>query len=272
MDISRYPVDKHNEEVRELWKLFWRGEAPRVPIVFGINPRVLLLDPARNPFPEVTFQAYFSQPDIMMRVQLAFQDWVRHNVLQDQELGLPSDGWTLWVDFQNVYEAGWLGCPVVYREGQVPDTQPILRSPEDVRRLMASGLPDPTQNLMEEGLRFYRYFLEQKQCGFEYQGRPIARVEGAGLGTDGPFTLACSLLGPENACIFLKTEPDLMRDFLAFLTEAIINRIKALRRLVDWQPGDVIGLADDSVQLISTQDYVRFVLPQHRRYYDELGS
>ena len=272
MDLSTYPVEKHNAEVRELWKLFWQGKAPRVPVVFGLNPRVLLLDPNRNPFPDIDFEAYFASPEVMLRVELAFDDWVRHNVLQDQELGLPAEGWHVWVDFQNVYEAAWLGCPIIYRKDQVPDTQPILHTPEDVKRFLSRGLPSPTQNLMGKALEFYDFFLTRKNEGFTYKGRPLGQIDPAALGSDGPFTLACSLLGPENACVFLKLYPDLMREFLTYLGEAIVTRIKALRRLVGWQPGPAIGLADDSIQLISTDDYVEFVMPTHRHFYDELGE
>jgi len=86
------------------------------------------------------------------------------------------------------------------------------------------------------------------------------------------FTLACSLMGPEDLCLLLKEEPALAADFLGYLNDAIIARIKALRSWVDWKAGDAIGLADDSIQLISTNDYRKFVLPLHGKYYDELGQ
>ena len=32
------------------------------------------------------------------------------------------------MDFQNCYDAAWFGCPVKYIDGQVPDTEAILKT------------------------------------------------------------------------------------------------------------------------------------------------
>lgn len=88
-------------------------------MILGVNPRYLLLDPRYNP-KGITFEQYFTDPEVMFHVQLEFQDFVRHHMWADQEMGVPEEGWSITVDFQNVYESAWLGAPVLYRAGNCP--------------------------------------------------------------------------------------------------------------------------------------------------------
>ena len=105
-----YTIDykRHNEEVRELWAAYNAGDPPRTPIIFGINPRLILQDPTLNK-KKTTFRDYILDPDVMFDTQLQYRFYVRHNIPQDQEMGLP-EAWPVYVDFQNIYEGAWLGC------------------------------------------------------------------------------------------------------------------------------------------------------------------
>ena len=96
-------------------------------MILGVNPRYLLLDPRYNP-KGITFEQYFTDPEIMFHVQLEFQDFVRHHMWADHEMGVPEEGWSITVDFQNVYESAWLGAPVVFRDGNCPACAPYPAS------------------------------------------------------------------------------------------------------------------------------------------------
>jgi hypothetical protein len=96
--------EQHNEEVRQVWQAYREGKPIRVPVIFGINVRFTMWLPEANPR-KITFEQYFSDPQIMLERQIEHIHWVRHNIPQDAEMGLPKDGWHVWVDFQNVYEA-----------------------------------------------------------------------------------------------------------------------------------------------------------------------
>ncbi len=111
------PTDwsEHNEEQREVWKRFDEGTPTRVPMILGVNPRFLLCDRKYNTR-GVSFRDYMTDPDIMRRAQCEFFLFRRHFLLYDQEMGLP-DQWNIYVDFQNVGEAAWLGAELLYPEG-----------------------------------------------------------------------------------------------------------------------------------------------------------
>ena len=72
-------------------------------MILGVNPRYLLLDPRYNP-KGITFEQYFTDPEIMFHVQLEFQDFVRHHMWADHEMGVPEEGWSITVDMK---APGW---------------------------------------------------------------------------------------------------------------------------------------------------------------------
>ncbi|MCS7224634.1 MAG: hypothetical protein NZ959_08790 [Armatimonadetes bacterium] len=113
--------ERHNEEVALVWDSYRKGRPIRVPIIFGINVRFTMDILEANPR-KMTFEDYFSNPQLMLERQLEHFYWVRHHIPQDAEMGLPSSGWSVFVDFQNVYEAAWFGCPICFCPGEVPDT------------------------------------------------------------------------------------------------------------------------------------------------------
>lgn len=263
--------NKHNEEVKEVWDTFHSGKPIRVPVILGTNPRIFLLNPELNG-EKITFRQYFEDPDIMALVQMKTAHYIRHNMLQDAEMGLPKDGWPIYVDLQNVYEAAWFGAAVEYREGQVPDTRPFLTE-DNKRMLFDRGLPDPFKaGIMEKNWRFYEHF-KANLSKYSYMGLPAIEANPAGMSTDGPMTIAANLRGATEFCMDLYTDPDYVRELLAFITEAIILRIKAYRKALgqEMKPRS-FGFADDSIELLSTEMYKEFVMPFHKKLIEELGG
>jgi uroporphyrinogen-III decarboxylase len=261
LDISR-----HNAEVDSVWKAFHAGKPTRVPMIVGLATRFYMLSPQANPT-GISFRRYTEDPDVMFDTQLAFQRWRRHNVLQDEALGVP-ETWALTPDFQNYYEAAWFGCPIEYVDGQVPDTRPIYA--DDPERVMARGVPDPFSSLMARVNEYYEHF-KRRAAREQYLGSPIRIDPPCGCGTDGPLTVACSLFGPDFVGIAMIDEPERIQRLLAFITEATIARLKAWRSYVGYPGGSdafwhqQFWFADDSVALISTDMYRRHVLPHHQR-------
>ena len=256
---------KHNEEVRKVWEAFNQGNPFRVPIVFNMNPRFYLLTPWLNE-EGYTFEQYIKDPEIMLKVQLKFKKWVRLNVPQDMEMGYPKDNWGgVYVDLQNFYEAGWLGNNVVFPEGDVPYAAPLPR--EKLEEIIEAGIPHPLKdNWMGKGMEIFYYFKDRVR-EMDFEGIPVGEmVYPPGAGTDGPFTVAAALMGATELCLALYENPDFVHKLLNFITEATIVRIKAIWDLMGWSyPVQSWGYADDSIELISTQQYKEFVLPYHRR-------
>ena len=259
----------HNEEVRQVWEAFHAGRPTRVPCAYAFNTRYLLLTPELNP-EGYTFQQYFEDPDLQWRLQLHRQHWIRHNVVQDAEMGLPEEWGGLAPDLQNIYEAAWLGCRIEHREGNVVDTWPLLK--ENKAKLYDLSLPDPLRgNIMGQAMEFYEYF-EDRRSREDFFGRPVGHSE-IGGGTDGPFTVACSLRGATELCLDLYEDPGYAHDLLDFVTRAAITRIQAVAEFRGRSfPVKEWGFADDSIELLSPELYREFVLPYHRRLVETFSA
>ncbi|MBI5835562.1 MAG: hypothetical protein HZB16_24930, partial [Armatimonadetes bacterium] len=248
-----------------VWDAYRARRPIRVPLVLGINVRYTMRRPEANPT-GIGFPAYFGDARVQVRRQCEHNHWVRHWLNHDQEMGLP-EAWSVGVDFQNVYEAAWLGCELEYRGDEVPDTTPLLADEDRKRLLFDRGLPDPFSGpLMAQGWDHYATMRSLVDAGWEYQGRPLKHVWMTGLGTDGPVTVACNVRGATEFLTDLLADPDYAQELLTYLTDGIIARITAYRqhlgqplRTAGW------GFADDSIALLSEAQYRDFVEPHHRR-------
>jgi len=258
---------RHNGEVEQVWQAFHAGRPIRVPTILGSTPRVLLLDPHYNR-DGTTFRDYFDDPRVMFGWQVLHADWARSCLLQDMPMGPPAEGWDIEVDFQNVRDAAWFGNEIVYLDGEVPDTAPCIRD-EDKQAFLDREPPGPWDGIMGRYLEYYEHFLELAK-GFEFNGARIGRVRlPPGTSFDGPFTTACKLRGPGEFCLDLLLDEAFAHALLERITEATIRRVKAWRERLPLEPHN-FHLADDLIQLLSEDNFVRYVLPYHRRIYAEL--
>ena len=254
-----------SEEKKAVWDSYRQGKPTRVPVLIATNPRIILLDPRLNT-KGYTFERYFQDPKIMLEVQLQHAEY-RASMLHhytDVPLG-PPEAWRVGLDRQNIYEAAFFGAPLIYREGQVPDTRPILDE-SDKERVFAVDTEHPLEHgFFHEALGMCLRMKELAK-GMEVEGCPVEVANYTPSGTDGPLTVAANLRG-QGIFLDLLADPDYATRLMGFITQAAINRVHALRRY--WQDETIgVGLADDSVQLISTQTYRDLVMPHHRRFYD----
>jgi len=276
-----HPVDfaVHNEQVRRVWDAYRAGLPCRVPVSVSGSITNLICNPELNRA-GWTFRQFFENPQVQIDAQLAYRRWCRFNLLADHEMG-PPDSYQVAVDFQNSYDAGWLGCPLVYPGDHCPpDTEPLLRGRKEALRDLAP--PDPLRGgLLGRAMEFFDYM--QDACPrTEFEGRPVLPPDRIpGEGTDGPFTLAYKLRGAAEVCIDLIEDPDYLHELLEFVTENLIRRMKALR-LWRWERNPNAPdagrfqsswwFADDAIVLLSVDQYRRFVLPCHRRLAAEFSD
>ncbi len=271
-DLVNKDFAAHNAERRALWDAFKTRKHERVPVRFNTNPRVLMLDPKYNPR-GVRYQEYMTEPETMAQAVLEHQYWQRFLLPGDHEKGLPEQ-WVAGIDFENIYDAAWFGCPVSYREGQVPDTEPLLAD-DNKRMLFDRGVPDPFKGeWAERALRFLEYFRAKCEDGWTFLGRPVAPPEWVPfMGCDGVFTVAANLRGATELCMDMLSEPEYVHELLDFLGTALIARMKAWREYMGLPVKyDGFGAADDSIQLLSCEQYREFVLPVHRRFYEVFAT
>ncbi len=258
MDFAR-----HNAEVRRLWADYRAGVPGRPPVTFSMNSRMILLEPSLNPR-GITPRRFFEDPAAMWDIELAFQRWLRSEVVQDAEMGPPA-AWAIAPQWFNVYDAGWFGAELFYPQDDLPDTRPMFQ--EHKERLYHTPLPDPLRgHLMGRAVEFHQYFDDRRKRD-EFEGRPVGPPWGA-TGSDGPFTVACNLRGATELCADLLEDPGYAYDLLEWVTEGLVRRMRAWRTMTGFPPpaaGEWTWFADDSIALLSPVAYREHILPHHRR-------
>ncbi len=257
-------------EKQELWRSYRDGCHPRVPVTLGVNNRVLLQAPELNTACW-TYRDVFTKPEAMLAVQLRTEHLLRSRfgLFSDSATGLPEQ-WRVSPHFQNVGEAAQLGCPLQFRPGEVPDTIPAYAGARgravfdvEVDRVAERGF-------IADGLRF-THRMEEAARGATFLGRPIAVQPFALLCSDGPMTVAMNLRGPEILTDLID-DPGYAAELFDFIVTAAIKRNRALHEYWDIadRPEDEAWLADDSISLLSVEQYRSAVLPWHRKWYDAM--
>lgn len=143
------------------------------------------------------------------------------------------------------------------------------------------GLPKEWEVSIDGGIfghwrRIHEYLSERVE-GYIFKGRPVGRSIGAPpagtMGNGIPFTTACKLRGTPQMCMDMAADPEFARKLLTYITDAVIQAIKAWRKYLGTPVAtDYVILGDDSVVLLSPEMYREFVLPHHRRIYEEFGT
>lgn len=263
---------QHNEEARAVWEAYLAGNPIRVPVTLWADARYFLLDPTFNPEKAITFEGFIQDSDTMMDVQLRAADWRAHTVSLycDDQAGRPEE-FLVTVDMLRFFDAGFFGCELNFRDGQMPDTTPILAG-DRKNLLFDRGLPDPlTGGIFAWAHRMAAQMQEKIEKGYTFHGKPV-RFAPFGLGTDGPLTVATSLRGAELYLDFY-TDPEYVHHLLRLITEGTIARIQAHRQFFELPlVSDTWGYADDAVQMLSTEMVREFVLPYHRQLKQALTS
>lgn len=271
---------RHNAQVSDVWEAYHQGSPSRVPVVIHGSIRNLIQNPDLNTT-GYTFADFFSDPEAQIQCQLAYQKWCRYHLLSDREMGPPKEGWSLSVDFQNSYDAGWFGCPLHCDGNAVPDTTEILK--RDKHRLYDMECPDPLHGgLMGRAVEFYEY-MHHRCTDLEHDGLPVHPPSTIpSESCDGPLDAAYKLRGAAEVCLDMLGDPDYYHDLMGFITDCLIQRMKAIRKW-RWEhfsdsadkgqyrrPG--FSFADDAVVLLSLEQYREFVFPYHQRLVAEFSD
>lgn len=264
-----YPIARdvadHNAEAKAVWEAYRAGKPIRVPVMISTNERCTLKDPIYNPR-GLQYDQVFADPQLMLERQLEHQMWIRSQPWQDSQLGMPEKAWDVSPNFLNIYEAAWYGCPIVFINDQIPDSEPILSDDDSKRKLFDQGIPDAFESPFgQQTWSAYEHFLKKKEEGWTWEGLPLGAIHPPLCGTDGPVTVACNIRGATQFLEDLADDPDYAWELMDFIVEATISRIRAINKRVGFVPKGGYGFADDSVQLISTQMYRDQVLPHHKK-------
>lgn len=270
--INTYDTDfkEHNSEIEKVWDSYRKGTPIRMPMITGISDRFFVMNKTTNP-KNISFYDYSNDPKLMFDMQCEFSKYAKFNIIGDHQMGIPQEGWTVNVDFQNYYEAAWYGCNVEYPDNEVPFAVPMLND-DNKNILFEKGIPDPFGGFMAKAKEYYDIFKELSVKKL-ILGQKINNIGAWFTGTDGMFTIACELRGADNICIDMYEDPDFYHQLMDYLTESVIMRMKAWRK---YMGVDIISkefwFADDSILLLSTDMYKEFVLPYHKKLAQALST
>ncbi len=257
-----------NPEKQRVWELYYAGRPERVPVALRTNDRVYMLDSRFNR-ERLTYHDLFTNAQAMLIAQLRWQYVLRtyYHYYCDQPVGLP-ECWQVSVFLHNTYEAWALGCPLRLEPGQVPDTVPCYTDDRkwaifdiDIERPLQLPSFRRAIELTEQMMELAR--------GMEFFGRPVEVLPYLQTASDGALTVALNLRGVEFLTDLVE-DADYADRLLAFITQAAVNRVRALLAYWGRRLNGELWLADDSVVTISTATYRERVLPYHRYFYDSL--
>ncbi|HQM40104.1 MAG TPA: uroporphyrinogen decarboxylase family protein [Clostridia bacterium] len=265
MEFDR-DYDRHNEEVKKVWETYNAKKPLRMPVILGVNNRIILLDSKLNT-KGYTFEQYFHDPVILTEVCCECEYQLRHNIYADHDMGMPEEGWTVTSDKQNLYECGWFGAKIVYPNNNVPFSEPFLDE-KNKYEFLKKPFPKLFDNFEEQSYNTYNVMLKLQKEGYEYKGKPIKKVNYGSMGTDGPMTLGCMIRGAENFCSDLIEDPQYSNELMDYLVEAAAYRIRGLRKHFGFKEvNDGFGFGDDSIALVSCDMYKEMIFPHHKKLF-----
>jgi len=255
-----------NEAKKEIWDAYWAGKPTRVPLMWGVNPRIILLNPALNP-EGYSFLQYCNEPRVTLIIQSRFQEHVATTLNRtcDSDTTLP-EAWSFYADTQNIYDGAYFGGEVVFDEGQVPSVRPAYTF-DDLDAFLDRDFSRPLENpWLKERLQFHARLMREAET-FTYLGRK-GTVAPFSIGFDGPVTAVATLFGADGMAI-LAAEPEKAQRLLVKIVDDVLIRNHVLAdRNEGWKKVNESGTADDSIQLISSEMYRELVLPVHSRWFE----
>lgn len=160
----------------------------------------------------------------------------------------------------------------------LPTSKPVPAGADDIRRLVAAGAPDVNAACVASALataqRFKRVFSPYlKVSRYVHIYHPDLQ---------GPMDI-CELIWGSSIFIDIVDHPDLVKDFLAIITETYINAMREWLKIVPMQSHGLVAhwsmmqkgpvmLRDDSAMNFSASIFEEFIQPYDQRILDEFGG
>lgn len=237
-----------------------RFETPdRVPVTPAIGHRLLV------PQVGVRFRDYYRDPETMLRTQILAQKWLLENVRTDAYA--ITGAWVgAWTDFQNTFEAGSLGCEVVFPDDDIPWVGPgWVKDEADLRTLEKIDFVHTGLNARQIEYRQAMIDVAEKYP-VRFQGGPVF-YPGANPNlthtSDGPFGVAGDVMGQTELFTAVLERPDFVRELLRIVTDKLIEWLDFCIE-TEGLPRD-LAWTDDLAVSLSAQSYRDVVLEQEKR-------
>ena len=239
-----------------------RFEHPdRVPVIPALAHRFLV------PQVGVRFKDYYGDPETMLRTQILAQKWVMENVRTDAYA--ITGAWVgAWTDFQNTFEAGSLGCEVVFPDDDIPWVgKGWVRTEADLRMLEQMDFITSGINAKQIAYRKAMMAVAEKYpvC---FRGGPVFYPgENPALThtSDGPFGIAGDLMGQMELFTAVYDRPDFVRELLRIVTAKLIDYLDFCWEEEQLPEPKDFAWTDDLAVSLSAETYRDIVLPFEKR-------
>jgi uroporphyrinogen-III decarboxylase len=263
------PPKLTDAEKGRVWKAYGDKKPTRVPVLLATNNRVAILDRRIDPA-GLTFKEIFTDAKAQLNSMLHWKYLCqkRYHLFCDW----PTEGenpWTIDIGFQNSADAMFFGCPVHYRPHEVPDTTPVYHG-ENKEVVFDIDISDPLKRPpYSTAVEFYEILTDYVKDK-TFLGNPIVINPPSFSGSDGPLTIAMDIRGTE-VLFDLVDDPEYAHKLFRFICDMALNRRNAFIKKYNLPPGGN-WMADDSIAMISVDQYKEMLLPHHRYFYEASGS
>ncbi len=235
-----------------------RFEVPdRVPVIPAIAHRFLV------PKTGISFREYYQDPETMLRAQILAQKWLMENVRTDAYsiTGPWVGGWT---DFQNTFEAGSLGCEIVFPEDDIPWVGPgWVDTDADLQTLERMDFVQGGINARQIAYRKAMMAVAEKYP-VRFQGGPVfypGMNPALTHTSDGPFGVAGDIMGQTELFIAVKERPEFVRELLRIVTDKLIAYLDFCWEEEGLPVPKDFAWTDDLAVSLSAATYRDLVLP-----------
>jgi uroporphyrinogen decarboxylase len=239
-----------------------RFETPdRVPVIPAIAHRFLI------PKVGVKFRDYYRDPETMLRTQILAQKWLMENIRTDAYS--ITGAWVgAWTDFQNTFEAGSLGCEVIFPEDDIPWVgKGWVKTDADLKKLEQIDFVHTGLNARQMQYRRAMMAVAEKYP-VRFQGGPIFYPgENPSLThtSDGPFGVAGDLMGQTELFTAIYERPDFVRELLRMVTDKLIEYLDFCWEEEKLPVPKDFAWTDDLAAGLSAETYSEIVLPFEKK-------
>lgn len=258
IEISCEEIERRRERI-SITKKF--GTPDRVPVIPAIAHRFLV------PQLGIKFKDYYNDPEVMLRTQLLAQKWLLENIRTDAYA--ITGAWTgAWTDFQNTFEAGSLGCEVVFPENDIPWVgEGWVKNDNDLKKLEKMDFIH--SGLNKKQIEYRRKMMEvAEKYPVKFQdGEVFYPGEKPNLThtSDGPFGVAGDLMGVTNIFTAVYEKPDFVRELLRIVTDKLIEYLDFCWEEENLAEPKDFAWTDDLAVSLSEDIYRDLVLPFEKK-------
>jgi len=246
-----------------------RFETPdRVPVMPAVAHRYLI------PKTGIRFREYYADPETMLRTQLLAQKWLMEHIRTDAH-AITGPWVGAWTDFQNTFEAGSLGCEVIFPENDIPWIgRGWVSEDKDLRRLEAMDFIHSGINSRQISFRKGMMDIAEKYP-VRFQGGPVF-YPGANPSLtstcDGPFGIAGDLMGATELFLACAERPAFVRELLRIITDKMIGYLDYCAEEMKLPKPRDFAWSDDLAVSLSREMFEDLVLPFDRRLRDHFDG